>query len=52
MEMDTVQIKGVDSTNRVSKAELKDGAKLVITREDHDPWRPDCRDQLWCHHDR
>ena len=33
MEMDTVQIKGVDSTNRVSKAELKDGAKLVITEK-------------------
>ncbi len=33
MEMDTVQIKGVDSTKRVSKAELKDGAKLVITEK-------------------
>lgn len=30
MEMDTVQIKGVDSTNRFSKAKLEDGAKLVI----------------------
>ena len=33
MEMNTVQIKGVDSTKRVSKAELKDGAKLVITEK-------------------
>ena len=33
MEMNTVQIKGVDSTRRVSKAELKDGAKLVITEK-------------------
>ncbi|WP_040197446.1 SufB/SufD family protein [Candidatus Soleaferrea massiliensis] len=30
MMMDTVQIKGVDSTKRVSKAILKEGAKLVI----------------------
>lgn len=30
MEMDTVQIKGVDSTNRVSNAVLKAGAKLVV----------------------
>lgn len=30
MEMDTVQIKGVDSTRRVTKAELGDGATLVI----------------------
>lgn len=30
MEMDTVQIKGVDSTKRVSKAVLKERAKLVI----------------------
>ena len=29
-EMDTVQIKGVDSTERVTKAELSDDAKLVI----------------------
>ena len=33
MEMESVQIKGVDSTKRVSKAELKDGAKLVITEK-------------------
>ena len=33
MEMNTVQIKGVDSTKRVSKAELKEGAKLVITEK-------------------
>ena len=33
MEMNTVQIKGVDSTKRYSKAELKDGAKLVITEK-------------------
>ncbi len=30
MEMDTVQIKGVDSTKRVTKATLADGATLVI----------------------
>lgn len=30
MEMDSVQIKGVDSTVRVTKADLKDGANLVI----------------------
>ena len=30
MEMETTQIKGVDSTKRFSKATLKDGAKLVI----------------------
>ncbi len=30
MEMDTVQIKGVDSTVRVTKAELKDRATLVV----------------------
>lgn len=30
MEMDTVQIRGVDSTKRENKAELKDGAKLVV----------------------
>ena len=31
MEMETVQIKGVDSTKRVTKATLADKAKLVIT---------------------
>ncbi|QQO09325.1 SufB/SufD family protein [Breznakiella homolactica] len=30
MEMDTVQIEGVDSTKRITEAELKDGATLVI----------------------
>ncbi len=30
MEMDTVQIKGVDSTDRDTKAVLGDGAKLII----------------------
>ena len=30
MEMDTVQIKGVDSTERLTEADLKDGAKLVV----------------------
>lgn len=29
-EMDTVQIKGVDSTERVTRADLAEGAKLVI----------------------
>ena len=31
MEMETVQIKGVDSTKRFTEARLADGAKLVIT---------------------
>ncbi len=30
MEMDTVQIKGVDSTSRVTKADLADNATLII----------------------
>ncbi len=30
MEMEMVQIKGVDSTNRVTTAELKTGAKLIV----------------------
>lgn len=30
MEMDTAQIRGVDSTKRYTKAELKAGAKLVV----------------------
>jgi Fe-S cluster assembly scaffold protein SufB len=30
MEMDTVQIKGIDSTKRITKATLKDNASLVI----------------------
>lgn len=30
MEMETVQIRGVDSTKRLTKAELSDGATLVI----------------------
>lgn len=31
MEMESVQIKGVDSTNRVTKAELSEGATFVVT---------------------
>lgn len=31
MEMETVQIRGIDSTNRVTKADLADRATLVIT---------------------
>lgn len=30
LEMDTVQIKGIDSTNRITKAYLKDGAHVEI----------------------
>ena len=30
MEMDTVQIKGVDSTKRITKAKLNEGAKIVV----------------------
>ncbi len=33
LEMDTVQIKGVDSTVRVTKADLKAGAQLVISEK-------------------
>lgn len=29
-EMESVQIKGIDSTDRITKADLKDGAKLVV----------------------
>lgn len=31
LEMETVQIKGVDSTKRITNAKLADGAKLIIT---------------------
>ena len=30
MEMDTVQIKGIDSTDRITKADLKKGATIVV----------------------
>ncbi|MCQ2540375.1 MAG: SufD family Fe-S cluster assembly protein [Acetatifactor sp.] len=33
MEMETVQIKGVDSTKRKTSAKLADGAKLVVTEK-------------------
>lgn len=33
LEMETVQIKGVDSTDRVTKAELKDGAKIIVNEK-------------------
>ena len=33
MEMETVQIRGVDSTKRVTKATLADGAKIVVTEK-------------------
>ncbi|MBQ9700647.1 MAG: SufD family Fe-S cluster assembly protein [Lachnospiraceae bacterium] len=33
MEMETVQIKGVDSTDRVTKAYLKDGASIVVNEK-------------------
>lgn len=33
MEMETVQIKGVDSTKRATNATLSDGAKLIITEK-------------------
>ncbi len=33
LEMDTVQIKGIDSTNRVTKAKLEKGATLVVTEK-------------------
>jgi Fe-S cluster assembly scaffold protein SufB len=33
LEMETVQIKGVDSTDRVTKAELKSGAKIVVNEK-------------------
>lgn len=33
MEMETVQIKGVDSTKRSTSATLADGAKLIVTEK-------------------
>ncbi len=33
MEMETVQIKGVDSTKRITRADLADGAKLIVTEK-------------------
>lgn len=33
MEMETVQIKGVDSTKRVTTADLADGAKIIVTEK-------------------
>lgn len=33
MEMETVQIKGVDSTKRITSARLADGARLVVTEK-------------------
>ncbi len=33
MEMETVQIRGVDSTKRVTKATLADGAKIIVTEK-------------------
>lgn len=33
MELETVQIKGVDSTNRITSADLADGAKLIVTEK-------------------
>lgn len=33
MEMETVQIKGVDSTKRLTSARLADGAKIIVTEK-------------------
>lgn len=33
MEMETVQIKGVDSTKRITSADLAEGAKLIVTEK-------------------
>lgn len=33
LEMETVQIKGVDSTDRITKAYLKDGASIVVNEK-------------------
>jgi len=33
MELETVQIRGVDSTKRVTKAVLADGAKMIVTEK-------------------
>ena len=33
LEMDTVQIKGIDSTNRITKAKLEKGATLVVSEK-------------------
>lgn len=33
LEMETVQIRGVDSTKRITRARLADGAKLIVTEK-------------------
>lgn len=33
LELETVQIKGVDSTRRITKADLADGAKIIVTEK-------------------
>ena len=33
LEMETVQIKGVDSTKRITRADLADGAKIIVTEK-------------------
>ena len=46
MEMEMVQIKGVDSTNRTNKAVLAAGAKLLVRRAPFNPWRSGGRKYL------
>ena len=41
-EMDSVQIKGVDSTIRDTEADLAKGASIVI----HETWQPGCQDEF------
>ena len=48
MEMDTVQIRGVDSTNRVTKAKLGKGAQLVIKEKTDDTWKTKSNDKFLC----
>ena len=46
MEMDTVQIKGVDSTKRETTAVLQGDAQADYPRKDYDPWGAACRNLL------
>lgn len=46
MEMETTQIKGVDSTKRTTKAILEDNATLVIKEKIMDSWQSICRNGI------
>ena len=46
MELETTQIKGVDSTERITKAKLGVGAKIVVKEKTHDSWKTVCKNKL------